>query len=269
MKLKSHIITIGTFVISSSCFAKDDTLPSYNMPNLLGIGVGTTPDFHGSSDSLLGAVPGARISLDNHRYAEWYGPYAALKINTEKNFEYGPAILFKLGREDVDNDYVNQLDSIDHGAEIGGFIGYSFINTDYAIPFRYRIGALASTKLIGGTQGSNVNLYNSVWIPLSRDTFFGSGAGLTWADGRYMRNQFNVSAAESERSGISEFSASGGLRQSYAWVGVVHKFHHNWAIGSGAYVQSLKNDAKNSSIVQEQGDKTQFTYGIGLGYFFN
>lgn len=238
------------------------------MPNFVGVGAGVTPDFHGSSDDLFGAIPGARVTLEDNRYVEWFGTYAGMKVNSHENFEYGPAVIFKLGRKDVDNHQVDQLDEINHGAEVGAFVGYTLVNTDYAIPFRYRIGALASTKLVGGTEGSNFNLYNSVWVPLSTETFVGMGAGLTWANGKYMRRHFDVNVEESERSGISEFSASGGLRQTYAWTGVVHRVNENWALGAGAYMQNLKNDAKNSSIVQEQGDSTQLTYGIGLGYFF-
>lgn len=240
----------------------------YSIPNFIGIGVGKTPDYHGSGDDFLGLAPGARVTLEDNKFVEWYGPYAALKINNHENLEFGPALIFKLGRESVDNPRVGLLDEIGHGAELGVFLGYSYINTDYLLPFRYRIGVLASTEIVGGSEGSNFNLYNSLWVPVSSKTFIGFGGGLTWADDRYMNRYFSVSSEESQRSGISEFSAYGGLRQGYGWAGLVHRVGDNWAIGAGAYAQYLKNDAKNSSIVQEQGDKNQLTYGVGVGYFF-
>lgn len=257
-----------SLLLITSLYSSHVTATPYRFPDFFGIGIGKTPEYHGAKESMTGAVPGGRYAFESGRYMEWYGPYAGIKVNTDLHFEYGPAVLYKLGRDEVKNSAVDQLNAIESGTELGLFVGYSVVNTNYALPFRYRAGALASHSFSGDTDGANINLYNSVWVPVNQETFVGVGAGLTWANGEFMRHNFSVSDQESQLTGIAPFAASGGLRQYYAWTGVVHRLNRHWALGAGAYLQQLTNDAKHSTITAQQGDDVQVTYGIGLGYFF-
>ncbi len=129
------------------------------IPNFVGVGVGSTSDWSGSKDYIAGVAPGARYAMEDKRYAEWYGTYAGMKINTHENFEFGPAIVFRMGRKDVMNDQVNELPDIDLGVDLGAFIGYAYSNTEAAIPYYSRVGMLVTQAVAGGSRGTNVNIY--------------------------------------------------------------------------------------------------------------
>jgi hypothetical protein len=44
------------------------------IPNFVGAGVGVTPQWMGSRDSVVGVLPAARVQLQGNRFAELYGP---------------------------------------------------------------------------------------------------------------------------------------------------------------------------------------------------
>ena len=44
------------------------------VPNFFGVGVGVTTQWYGASDSMVGAMPGARLAMSEGRFVEWYGP---------------------------------------------------------------------------------------------------------------------------------------------------------------------------------------------------
>lgn len=263
--IKKVVGSMGLLMLATSVNA---TSVEFNdlIPNYVGIGVGVTSEWAGSSDTFVGAAPGARVKLEKNRYAEWAGPYMGMKVNTHPNFEFGPIALMSLGRSDVDNEHVNRLPEIDFGLAMGGYVGYRITKTDTAIPFSTRFGVTASTAVAGGAKGSNVGVYVNTWVPLSHRLFVGLGAGATFADDKYMQHYFGVDSHASQVSGISEFNASGGSRQVYLWPAVLYQLSPKWYLGSAVYYQRLTGDAARSSIVKEQGDKHQFTYGVGIGY---
>jgi hypothetical protein len=44
------------------------------IPNFVGLGLGVTTQWMGSSDMVGGIVPGGRVQFSTHRFAEMYGP---------------------------------------------------------------------------------------------------------------------------------------------------------------------------------------------------
>ncbi|MFO6421955.1 MipA/OmpV family protein [Motilimonas sp. KMU-193] len=236
------------------------------VPNYIGLGVGSTSQWSGSTDSLVGAVPGMRVKLENNRYAEWAGPFMAVKVNTHPNFEFGPIALLHLGRNDVDNEKVKHLPDIDFGLSMGGYVGYRITKTDTTIPFSSRFGMTASTAVAGDTKGSNLGIYANTWVPLSYQLFVGLGVGATFADDKYMQHYYGVDSEASLLTGISEFDAAGGNRQVYLWPAVLYQVTPSWYVGAAMFYQRLTGDAAKSSIVKEQGSKNQYTYGVGIGY---
>ena len=236
------------------------------VPNFVGIGAGSTSQWSGADDQIVGAVPGGRMKLEDNRYAEWYGPYASMKVNSDKHFEYGPVALIKLGRSEVDNRQVDALPEIGMGLEVGGFVGYAITRTDTVVPFYSRVGMMASTAVAGDAKGTNLSFYANTWVPLSYKLFVGLGVGTTFADGKYMQHNFGVDAIASQQSGISEYDASGGNRQIYAWPALLYQINPQWYVATGAYYQRLTGNAAASSIVKQAGDRNQLTYGVGVGY---
>ena len=56
------------------------------IPNFVGLGVGTTTQWMGSSDMVGGIVPGGWVQLSNHRFAEMYGAI----IDANVDVAWGP-----------------------------------------------------------------------------------------------------------------------------------------------------------------------------------
>jgi outer membrane protein len=235
------------------------------IPNFVGLGIGTTTQWMGSSDMVGGIVPGGRVQFSTHRFAEMYGAILDANVLDIPNWEFGPMLSYRFGREDVDDPVVNQLPPLDGGWEAGVIAGYHYISTRH-VPWRWRVGVAATTAISGDATGGHVTPYTSFWMPLSRAVFVGVGAGVTWSTARFMAQRFSVTPADSAASGLPVYTAGSGMRQVYAWPAVIVRVSERWFAGTGAFYQRLTEDAADSPIVTERGSPNQWTAGVGLGY---
>jgi MipA family protein len=165
----------------------------------------------------------------------------------------------------VKDPVVNLLAPIDGGFEAGVFAGWHYTRLE-GIPFRVRLGVMATTAISGGAAGGHVTPYASLWVPLSRTVFVGFGGGFTWSSASFMQQRFGVSPAASAASGLPVFSASAGIRQLYLWPALMIKLSPSWYAGGGAFWQRITGDGADSPIITQRGERDQITAGIGLGY---
>lgn len=90
----------------------------------------------------------------------------------------------------------------------------------------------------------------------------------TYADDDYMQNFYTVNASDSLASGLYQFEAEGGLKD----VGVMlignYAINQKWGVIALAGYEKLLADAKDSSIVRQEGDDDQFRAGLGISYMF-
>jgi outer membrane protein len=235
------------------------------IPNFAGLGIGTTTQWMGSSDRVGGIVPGARVQLSTHRFAELYGAILDANVLDIPNWEFGPMLTYRFGRKDVDDPVVNELPPIDGGWEGGAFAGYHYVHVG-SIPWRWRVGVSATTAMSGDATGGHVTPYTSFWMPLSRTVFVGVGAGVTWSTDSFMAQRFSVTPADSAASGLPVYDAEAGMRQVFAWPAVIVRVSERWFAGTGAFYQRLTGDGADSPIVTERGSPNQWTAGFGLGY---
>ncbi len=235
------------------------------IPNFVGAGLGSTTEWLGAKDRIWGLVPGARIQLENNRFVEVYGPMADVNLMDHPNWELGPALTYRFGRTDVSDPVVNLLPPIEGGLEAGIFAGWHHIRTE-GVPYRVRLGLMATTAVSGGAAGTHVTPYASLWLPLSRTLFVGVGGGITWSSDSFMQQRFGVSPEASAASGLPAYSAGAGVRQYYLWPAVIWRFAPEWYAGAGAFWQRITGDGAASPIVTQRGDRDQITAGMGLGY---
>ncbi len=259
------LVLAGT-LFHSSCFAMGLSLDDV-VPNFFGIGAGSTPEWNGADDAMVGAVPGARYSFGKGKFVEWYGPYLGANVVEESNWEAGPVLNVRLGRSDVTDPVVSSLPDIGLGLEAGGYVGWHHMNV-HGVPYRFRTGLMAVHAVIGQTEGANVTPYVSLWVPLSAKLFVGLGGGATWADGAFMQQFYGVSEASASVSGLPAFQAGSGWRQTYLWPAIMWRVSPQWMVGAGVYYQYLLGDAADSPIVAERGDRQQLSGGLGIGYLW-
>src|SRR5262245_57320809 len=144
--LLSRLLLTGT--ASAQGIRVDDVIP-----NFVGAGLGVTTQWLGSKDMVWGIVPGGRMELENRRFIEVYGPAFDMNLLDHPHWEFGPAGALRLGRKDVKDPVVNLLPSIDTGLEAGLFVGWHYVNLE-GIPYRARLGLMATTAISGGATGT-------------------------------------------------------------------------------------------------------------------
>jgi outer membrane protein len=236
------------------------------IPNFVGIGVGSTSQFAGSKQTVIGVLPGARYQFQgSQRFIEWYGPLADMNVLDSKSWQIGPALNLRFGRSNVDDPVVAQLPDIDMTIEGGLALSYTYIDPG-PIPYRLRIGGVALVDLGNKFGGFDDTVYASAWVPLSRNVIAGFGVGTSWASASYHQTYFGVTPEGSAVSGLPVYTPGSGIRQWYAWPAVIVPLSPSWMVGAAAFYQRLTGDAAASPIVQERGTPNQWTIGLGVGY---
>jgi outer membrane protein len=259
-------LVVAIFAIAATPARADPGFGSDLIPNFVGIGVGSTSQFAGSKQTVVGVVPGARYQFEgSQRFIEWYGPLADANVLDSKSWQFGPALNLRFGRSDVDDEVVAKLPDIDMTIEGGLALSYTYIDPG-SIPYRLRVGAVALVDLGNKFSGFDDTFYASLWVPLSRSVIAGFGVGTSWASASYHQTYFGITPAGSTASGLPVYTPGSGIRQWYAWPAVVVPLTPNWILGAAAFYQRLTGDAAASPIVRERGDPNQWTVGLGLGY---
>ncbi len=96
---------------------------------------------------------------------------------------------------------------------------------------------------------------------------FTSTAFTTYADNNYMDTYFSIDANNRGSSTLPNFNADGGIKD----VGINIVAHYRtpwpqWGIMGTLGYSSLLNDARNSPIVDQEGDNNQMFLGLMANY---
>ncbi|MGO4762877.1 MipA/OmpV family protein [Cupriavidus sp. 2KB_3] len=249
---------------ASTAMASPFDLPS-TIPNMFGLGVGSTTQYAGGNERMIGVLPGLRYTSESGRLLEWYGPYAQFNFGSLTGFQYGPAVSLRLGRNNVDDAVVARIHEIDTTVEAGGFISYEYIHSG-GIPYRLRggINVLTNAGIVYG--GARVSATGTFWVPVHTRMMLGLGMGLTWVSGSFNRTYFGVTAEDSAASGLPVYTPGGGLQQGTGWLGAIYRIDKHWHAGAMVYYQRIAGSAADSPIVTQRGTRNQVTYGAGIAY---
>ena len=68
------------------------------------------------------------------------------------------------------------------------------------------------------------------------------------------------------RSGLSQFSADGGLRDIRVPLMAIFSFSESWHLAGGVIYSRLLGDAADSPVTSDRGSKNQFFVGAGVAY---
>ncbi len=230
----------------------------------LGAGAGVAPDYEGSDDYEPVPLFAARIEKGPY-FARLQGTKLIANVVPSDIFRAGPLLNYRFKRNNVDDDRVDDLRTVDEAWEVGAFGGFRIKNgTDS----RYTIGAdlEVSKDVANGHSGWLVDLRGKYRMPLAENWRLGLGAGGSWASNDYMDEYFSVDADNSRRSGLKEFSADSGVKDVGFDANVDWGFAENWGASFLFKYDRLLGDADDSPIVDDRGSSDQVFGGVLIGY---
>jgi len=237
-----------------------------NVPNVIGVGVGMVPDYLGSDDYTVAAAPMFRWTLaGTERYLQLNVTELSFNVLNHPNWVLAPVLNYRPGREDVEDDVVDEMDEIDDTFDVGLTIGYVW--KDKANP-RHRLITNLTTLLDAGDvyRGWTVSAGARYWFPISKPIDMQIGVGANYGNSQYMDTYFGVSSDDARDSGLKRFEADAGFRDVNAQLAMVFHFSKSWHMGVGLKYFYLVEDAGDSPIVEDRGDANQLVGGIGIAY---
>jgi outer membrane scaffolding protein for murein synthesis (MipA/OmpV family) len=255
------VVASALMISTNGARAADIDIPTL-LPNLIGIGVGTTTEYSGGKEKVTLPAPGLRYVTEGGYLLEWYGPFGQLNLMNAPGWQLGPVLNVKMARKDVSDPVVKRIHETEYTLEAGMFVGYEYLKTD-GIPLRLRVQGSVMTN--GGDQynGSRFTLSGSYWQPISQKFMLGIGVGGGWAPASYNNTYYGVTQQDSIASGLPVYVPGGGVHTGYAWIGAIYELTREWYVGALVLDQRLMNDAGRSPIVYA---RDQITAGVGLGF---
>lgn len=244
-----------------------DSLFPVELPqgNIALLGVGAYPDYFGSDDYAIGALPVVRFKWGDTNIVTLMGNELRCNLLPGDHWRSGPVGLYRFSRRDVDDEVVDRMNPIDGTIELGGFIHYQVQDPD---DFRKSMGigawALHDVAHVhgGSVRGANAFASYPVFMPFT----VAAGVGATWGDRRYMNTYFGVDEADALLSGLDTYHPGSGLRDSRVWMtGILH-LGLTWHTGFGLLYSRLKDGSAESPLVKERGSADQWIYGVGMAY---
>jgi outer membrane protein len=231
-----------------------------------GLGVGFAPDYEGSQDYK--AVPLWNLRAGNLYHPDTYvqvlGPLLRSNFLPDEHWRLGIAGRFVPERDDVDNNKVDDLKSVDASLLLGAMAGYDFLagrQQDLSIMLNAMQDVASDNGFLGTIQGSYATALNN-------RTRLSLGVETTWASEDYMSSYFGIDSNDAARSGLDRYNADEGFKDVAVGASLSHAFSESWSVSVLGRYARLLNDAKDSPIVDDEGDANQFFAGVLANFTF-
>lgn len=234
------------------------------------LGGAALPDYEGSEDYMPAPIAAGKLAYDDY-YIETRG--LGLRANVVPGgllpfgFEFGPSISYRGGRDDVDNERVDDLRDIDGTIEMGAF---AKVSTDAGWLADDEIGFEVEllTDVGGEHDGTTITFGPSYSFFPAERWRLGVDLAATWASGNYTDTYFGIDARDAARSGLGTYDADGGIKDVGLSVNVLYQWNEHWGVTGMAGVSQLVGDAADSPIVEDEGSATQGIVAAGLVFRF-
>lgn len=239
-----------------------------NIPTVVGLGIGTLPDYSGSDDYTWGLAPFGRYTFSGQeRYIQLLANELTINLIDDGMFHVGPLVNYHFSRTDsVEDKLVKNMKEIDDTIELGVFANIIWANEETDRRQRFIIGAKVYQDVGGVSDGLRANINVRYWQPVARPVDLNFTAGFIYQDDDYANTYYGVNSKNVGTSGLDFFEADDGVSEYYGIVGATVYLSKNWIIGIGIRGSVLAGDADDSPIVDQRGESTQWIGGIGVGY---
>ncbi|MGH6919359.1 MAG: MipA/OmpV family protein [Geminicoccaceae bacterium] len=243
-----------------------DTAPGEGVRVTVGAGAGVAPDYEGSD--YYEPVPLWNLSVGNlyhpKTYVQLFGPRLRSNLIPDDHWRLGVAGQFIRKRDNVHNDRVDDLESVDASLMLGLVGGYDFLpepQQDLVLEVEARQDVANDNGFLATIRGAYGGRVTASWRAAGY-------VGATWADDDYMSSYFSVDAANAAASGLDQFNADEGFKDVNFGGTLTYGFLESWSVAVIGTYARLLGDAKDSPIVDDVGDANQFFGGALINYQF-
>jgi len=224
-------------------------------------------DYEGSDEYQVNPAGVARLQY-KHYYLQTEGLGAKINLSSLKNFEFGPVFNYSMSRDDdIENEAVSKMEKIDGSFEGGVFVRSqkkNILTGGDEIGFEVK----ALTDLSDTHDGTLISVstdYSYQSTPKLRLT---TSLEATYADDDYMDTYFGINARNRGTSGLPNFTAEGGIKDIELSVMANYQFSDKWGVLFITGYKQLLGDAKDSPLVEQEGNNDQLQALTGLSYRF-
>jgi len=262
------MLAVAVLVLADGrAWAQDSVIPLV-LPegNLIAVGVGGYPDYIGSDDYSLGAIPLGRYVYWGKRDITLVGNTLNVSLLSESGWRLGPSGMLRFGRSDVSDDVVNRVHEIDPSIDLGAFVGYTWVGDDPRKLLGSSAWALADVTDSHGGWTAGANLYGA--YPVLEALTLAGGVAATYGSGSYMNTYFGVTPADAQASGLGAYQADAGIRDVRSWLVALVHLSPRWTIGAGVGYSWLADEAGRSPIVSDRGSRNQWLFGAGAMFLW-
>jgi outer membrane protein len=246
--------------------AVGDTEPGQGISFTLGAGLGVAPDYEGSDD--YEGVPFWNLRAGNLYHPETYvqvlGPRLLSNFLPDDHWRLGLAGQFIKKRDDVENNQVDDLNSVDASVMLGLIAGYDVLATpqkDLVLEVEGRQDVAGGNGFLGTIRGRYGSRLAERWR-------FDSQVSTTWASEDYMSSYFGIDAGDAARSGLDQYSADAGFKDVSFGASLDYRFLERWSASVTATYTRLIGDAEDSPVVDDVGNENQLFGGVLINYRF-
>lgn len=228
--------------------------PERNWSLIVGAGGIYEPEYEGSGDFKIQPVPFIVFT-----YGEWLeiDPRGiTITALRHDGFALAAKVGYEGGRDDDDADRLDGLGDIDFAATVGAKASYNWNGFEIYAAVDQTISG--SESLIG-TFGAEYQ------APVTERLILGAGVEAVVANDKHMQSYFGVTAAQSARSGLSEYKAEAGLKRVNVSASAIYMLSENWLVRGEVGLGILTGDAADSPITEE---KLQPSTSLFVGYKF-
>ncbi len=265
---------IGAFLSSGLALAQPASneaaevgdAPSQGTHYTVGAGVGVAPDYEGSDD--YEPVPLWNLRVGNlyhpNTFVQILGPRLRSNFLPSEHWRLGLAGQFIKERNDVHDNKVDALKSVDASVMLGVVGGYDFLASprqNLGLEIEARQDVANGNGFLGTLRGTYGTQLSSSWrVDMALEG--------TWASSDYMDAYFSIDANDAARSGLDQYSADSGFKDVAFGGTLTYRFLENWSVSGLATYTLLIGDAADSPVVKDQGDENQFFGGALVNYRF-
>ena len=232
--------------------------PALAAKHTVGLGAGVAPDYEGSDDYQ--GIPMLMLTgkYDSGRSFALMGTNLRVNVLPDNKFQLGPILNYRMGRDDVDNKVVDRMKDIDDAVEAGAYVLADLDNVLLGVDFLMDVSGEHDGMLVLGNVGYRWKVSEALVV--TPNVF------LTYADDDYMDTYFGIDSGNVGTSGLPHFQADSGLKDFGARVVASYAPWEKWGVMGILSYSTLLNDAKDSPIVDDEGDNAQAFFGLMATY---